>query len=171
MVCTTRTGAATAAGSLSYATYVIAATLEVENQRAALYYAGDREGRDYPEPAIYLKPDLTAGFAARLGIDRSRPLTLTEVAHLMNNHTASGGEIEGKVKHSPHQSVASVFGLDPKVLPTVAEIGNVLAGRRGDGATPPRGKAGAAFADGRTRSGRPSGRGCLRGCLGWAGAG
>ena len=70
MVCTTRTGAATGAGSLSYATYVIAATLEVENQRAALYYAGDREGRDYPEPAIYLKPDLTAGFAARLGIDR-----------------------------------------------------------------------------------------------------
>jgi hypothetical protein len=169
MVCTTRTGAATAAGSLSYATYVISATLEVENQRAALYYAGDREGRDYPEPAIYLKPDLTAGFAARLGIDRSRPLTLTEVAYLMNNHTASGGEIEGKVKHSPHQSVASVFGLDPKALPTVAEIGNVLAGRRRR--HPPRGKAGAAFADGRTRSGRPSGRGCLRGCLGWAGAG
>ena len=28
-----------AAGSLSYATYVIAATLEVENQRAALYCA------------------------------------------------------------------------------------------------------------------------------------
>jgi len=44
MVCTTRTGAATAAGSLSYATYVIAATLEVENQRAALYYAGTRRG-------------------------------------------------------------------------------------------------------------------------------
>jgi hypothetical protein len=54
----------------------------------------------------------------------------------MNNRTASGGEIEGKVKHSPHQSVASVFGLDPKALPTVVEIGNVLAGRRGDGATP-----------------------------------
>ena len=170
MVCTTRTGAATAAGSLSYATYVIAATLEVGNERAALYYAGDAQGRDYPEPAIYLKPDLTAAFAARLGIDRSRPLTLTEVAHLMNNHTASGGEIEGKVKHSAHQSVASVFGLDAKALPTVAEIENVLAGRRGDGATPREEKR-SAFAMRRTRSGRPSGRGRLPRCLGWARAG
>ena len=136
MVCTTRTGAATAAGSLSYATYVIAATLEMGNERAALYYGGDAQGRDYPEPAIYLKPDLTAAFAARLGIDRSRPLTLTEVAHLMNNRTASGGEIEGKATHSAHQSVASVFGLDAKALPTVGEIENVLAGRRGDGAAP-----------------------------------
>ena len=136
MVCTTRTGAATAAGSLSYATYVISATLEMGNERAALYYGGDAQGRDYPEPAIYLKPDLTAAFAARLGIDRSRPLTLTEVANLMNNRTASGGEIEGKATHSAHQSVASVFGLDAKALPTVAEIENVLAGRRGDGAAP-----------------------------------
>jgi hypothetical protein len=133
MVCTTRTGAATAAGSLSYATYVISATLEMGNERAALYYGGDAQGRDYPEPAIYLKPDLTAAFAARLGIDRSRPLTLTEAANLMNNRTASGGEIEGKATHSAHQSVASVFGLDAKALPTVAEIENVLAGRRGDG--------------------------------------
>jgi hypothetical protein len=108
MVCTTRTGAATAAGSLSYATYVISATLEMGNERAALYYGGDAQGRDYPEPAIYLKPDLTAAFAARLGIDRSRPLTLTGVANLMNNRTASGGEIEGKATHSAHQSVASV---------------------------------------------------------------
>jgi hypothetical protein len=81
-------------------------------------------------------PDLSAAFAERLGIDLSRPLTMTEIANLMNNRTASGGEIEGKKRHSAHQSVASVFGLDPKALPTVAAIENVLAGKRADGEVP-----------------------------------
>jgi hypothetical protein len=89
-----------------------------------------------PEPAAELRPDLSAAFAQRLGIDTTRPLTLTEISNLMNNLRAGGEEIEGKHHHSAKQSVASVFGLDVKALPTVAQIENVLAGKRADGEAP-----------------------------------
>ena len=84
-----------------------------------------------------LRPDLSSDFAARLGIaDRSRPLTTAEIAHLMNNQRADGGDIEGRKKHTAHRPVAEVFGLDPKALPSVAAIEHVLAGRRADGEAP-----------------------------------
>ena len=81
-----------------------------------------------------LRPDLSSDFAARLGIaDRSRPLTTAEIANLMNNQRADGGAIEGRKKHTAHRPVVEVFGLDPKALPSVTAIENVLAGRRADG--------------------------------------
>ena len=84
-----------------------------------------------------LRPDLSSAFAARLGIaDRSRPLTTGEIANLMNNQRADGGAIEGRKKHAAHRSVAEVFGLEPKALPSVTAIENVLAGRRADGVVP-----------------------------------
>ncbi len=84
-----------------------------------------------------LRPDLSSDFAARLGIaDRLRPLTTAEIAHLMNNQRADGGDIEGRKKHTAHRPVAEVFGLDTKALPSVAAIEHVLAGRRADGEAP-----------------------------------
>ena len=84
-----------------------------------------------------LRPDLSSAFAARLGItDRSRPLTAAEIANLMNNQRADSGAIEGRKKHSAHRPVAEVFGLDPRALPSVEAIENVLAGRRADGEAP-----------------------------------
>ena len=84
-----------------------------------------------------LRPDLSPGFAGRLGIaDPSRPLTTAEVANLMNNQRADGGDIEGRKKHTAHRSVTEVFGLDPKTLPSAEVIENVLAGKRADGAPP-----------------------------------
>jgi hypothetical protein len=132
VILTARTGSAGAAGCLAYAKYVVEATKEVATARAAEYYA-----RGLPEPeALNLKADLSAQFAARLGIDQSRPLTVHDLAHLLNNQTTDGSEIEGKKKHSPHQSVASVFGLDSRGLPTMEQVKNVLAGRRADGEAP-----------------------------------
>ena len=137
MVCTPYIGAATSSGALAYAKYVVAAALET--QKAADYYVGDIQGRDVPEPSLVLRPDLSPEFAKVLGIDQSRSLTLTEFANLMNIKTADGEEIEGRKKHSAHQSVASVFGLSTEAgakLPTVEEIENVLAGLRADGSAP-----------------------------------
>ena len=84
-----------------------------------------------------LRPDLSSAFAVRLGIaDRSRPLTASEIANLMNNQRADGGDIEGRKKHTAHRPVAEVFGLDPRALPPIAAIANILAGRRADGEAP-----------------------------------
>ena len=124
MTCSGRTGAATGASAKAYAQYLT---------NVVKYYVGDTDG---PDPLVDLRPDLSPEFAARLGIDLTRDLTLSEIGNLMNNTTASGDEIEGKKKHSPHQAVASVFGLDSDKLPTVAEIENVLAGLRADGSMP-----------------------------------
>jgi hypothetical protein len=84
-----------------------------------------------------LRPDIDPGLARRLEIDTSRPLTVREITHLLDNRTALGNDIEGKKKHSPHRSVAETFGLDPdKPPPSVEGIGHVLAGRRIDGTQP-----------------------------------
>ena len=137
MTCTSYTGAATGSGSLAYARYLIKSALKQENERAALYYAGVKvEGRDYPETAVQIRADASPAMAKRLGIDTTRQLTLTEMANLMNNKRADGHAIEGKKKHSEHQSVASVFGLDKTELPTVVAIENVLSGKRADGEAP-----------------------------------
>jgi TrwC relaxase/AAA domain len=127
MILTTRTGSAGAAGCAAYAQYVAQSVDRQVGLRAAGYY---------DTPDLALKADLSPEFAARLGIDRNVPLTVEALGNLLNNRTAGGEEIVGRKKHSPHQSVASVFGLDPKQLPTVAEIENVLAGRRADGDEP-----------------------------------
>jgi hypothetical protein len=133
---TYRVGAASSSGGLAYARYLVEAALKQENERAALYYAGDAIAREVAEPALALRPDVSAAFAKHLAIDTTRHLTLDEFAHLMNNQTANGQKIEGRKKHSAHQSVASVFGLDQKAMPSVAAIENVLAGKRADGGVP-----------------------------------
>jgi hypothetical protein len=81
MVCTTRTGAATTAGSLSYATYVIAATLEVENQRGGAVLrrgpgvAGLSGAGDLPEARPDSRVCCKAGHrpVTPADADRSRP--------------------------------------------------------------------------------------------------
>ncbi len=83
-----------------------------------------------------LRPDIDPDFAKRLEIDTSRPLTVREITHLLDNRTALGNGIEGKKKHSAHRSVAQTFGLDEKQLPTVEAVRNVLDGRRADGSQP-----------------------------------
>jgi TrwC relaxase/AAA domain len=83
-----------------------------------------------------LRPDIDQDLARRLEIDTSRPLTVREITHLLDNRTALGNDIEGKKKHSPHRSVAQRFGLDEKELPTVEAVRNVLDGKRADGSQP-----------------------------------
>ena len=83
-----------------------------------------------------LRPDLDPALARRLEIDTTRPLTVIELAHLMDNRTALGNEIEGKKKHSAHRSVAETFALDEKAFPSVEAVRNVLAGKRADGSEP-----------------------------------
>jgi HEPN domain-containing protein len=80
-----------------------------------------------------IRPDIDPELARRLEIDMSRPLSVRELAHLMDNRTAAGNEIAGKKKHSEHRSVADIFGLDREAAPTVEQVRNVLAGRRADG--------------------------------------
>lgn len=63
-------------------------------------------------------------------------LTVTELAHLMDNRTAQGNTIDGKKTHRAHRSVAATFGLDERALPTVEAIRHVLGGKRADGAAP-----------------------------------
>jgi hypothetical protein len=83
-----------------------------------------------------LKPSLSDAMAERLGIDRLRPLTHGGVASLMAGLTASGAEIVGKRRKSPMKPLGEVFGLSATALPTTAELGHVLAGRRIDGTAP-----------------------------------
>ena len=99
--------------------------------------------RDFREAGIslsgggaVLRPDIDQDLARRLGIDTTRPLTVREMTHLLDNRTALGNDIEGKKKHSPHRSVAQTFGLDEKELPTVEAVRKVLDGKRTDGSQP-----------------------------------
>ncbi|HEX2817071.1 MAG TPA: hypothetical protein VHN39_11785, partial [Phenylobacterium sp.] len=149
MVVTWRVGVASASGSAAYATYLQGETLKHEHEAAARYYAGEISPRPAPGAEFSdaltapvgtvaeLRPDLSPAFAGRLGIaDPSRPLITGEIASLMNNQRADGGNIEGRKKHSAHRAVAEVFGLDPRTLPSIEMIENVLAGRRADGDAP-----------------------------------
>jgi hypothetical protein len=86
--------------------------------------------------AAQLRPDIDAALAGRLGIDLTRPLTVREFGNLLSNRRTDGVEIDGRKRHSAHRSVADTFGLDAKALPGVAQVENVLAGRRADGAAP-----------------------------------
>lgn len=83
-----------------------------------------------------VREDLDPRLAKRLGIDTERPMTQTELAHLLSGLRADGSAVEGKQVQKPMRSIAEVFGLDPKRLPTPAEIDQVLAGRRADGEPP-----------------------------------
>jgi len=83
-----------------------------------------------------LRPDIDPSLAVRLEIDTSRPLTVREITHLLDNRTALGNDIEGKHKRSAHRSVAETFGLDETALPTVGAVRHVLAGLRVDGTEP-----------------------------------
>jgi conjugative relaxase-like TrwC/TraI family protein len=83
-----------------------------------------------------VRQDMDPRLAERLGIDTARPLTQTEIAHLLTGLRADGQAVQGKQHQRPMRSVAAVFGLDEKRLPSPGEIGHVLAGKRGDGAEP-----------------------------------
>lgn len=140
MTCTEKVGIESPSGSRAYALYLLEKTLTTERSLAADYYLGipppGQERAQGHQTTPELRRDLSPEFARRLGIDTSRPLTASEMAHLLNNERADGGTIEGRRHRSAHQAVAEVFGLDPKQLPTVVEIENILAGRRADGGTP-----------------------------------
>lgn len=150
MVVTWRVGVASAAGSVAYASYLQGETLTHAHEAAARYYAGEVTPGAAALRGTFaealttavgtmaeLRPDLTPTFARRLGItDLARPLTTGEVAHLMSNQQIDGRDIEGRKKHAAHRAVADIFGLDPKTVPSVAAIENVLAGRRVDGTAP-----------------------------------
>ncbi len=109
----------------------LSAKLEAAATRADFAEAGMSLGE-----SAKLRPDLDPAFARRLGISADRPLTVGEMANLMDNKTASGAAIEGKKKHSAHRSVAETFGLDLKAWPSVEAVQNVLAGKRVDGTQP-----------------------------------
>jgi len=131
VTCTSQTGAASSSGCRGYAEYLLRGALDIESTRRARYYTVDG-----PEHGVEMRTDLSPEFAAKLGIDQSRPIRMQEFAHLMNCRTASGEEIEGRKRHSAHQSVAGVFGLPDDRMPTADEIRNVLDGKRADGEAP-----------------------------------
>lgn len=131
MTCTSQTGAASSSGCRGYAEYLLRNALDIESTRRARYYTVDG-----PEHGVELRPDLSPEFAARLGIDQSRPLRMQEFAHLMNARDAAGEQIPGRKRHSEHQSVADMFGLVNDRMPTADDIRNVLAGKRADGGAP-----------------------------------
>lgn len=82
---------------------------------------------------LELDTSISPALAERLGIDRSRQPTDKEFANLMNIRTGQGFDIQGRKRHSPHQSIAEVFDLPTKRKPNEQEIDRVLAGRRTDG--------------------------------------
>ncbi|MGD0106983.1 MAG: MobF family relaxase [Rhodopila sp.] len=83
-----------------------------------------------------VREDLDPRLAQRLGIDTTRPMTQGELAHLLAGERADGQAIEGKQIQRPMKSVAEVFGLDEKALPSPEAIDRVLAGQRADGDAP-----------------------------------
>ena len=78
-----------------------------------------------------MRRDMDPRLAERLGIDTSRPLTQTEIAHLLTGLRADGQAVQGKQQQRPMRSVTAVFGLDEKRLPSSDEIDQVLAGKTG----------------------------------------
>jgi hypothetical protein len=93
-----------------------------------------------------VRADLDPGLAARLGIDTTRPITQDEIANLLTGLRTDGQPIDGKQMQKPTRSVADVFGLDEKALPSATAVDHVLAGRRADGEAP-REANGAALSD------------------------
>jgi hypothetical protein len=83
-----------------------------------------------------VREDIDPRLAKRLGIDTSRPLTQSDLAHLLAGVRADGLAIEGKQIQKPMKSVAEVFGLSDRQLPSAQDIDCVLAGRRVDGEAP-----------------------------------
>ena len=151
---TYRVGAcATPSAGKAMAEYYLAGTLKTEHTRAAEYYTGaearEERAADFWRDAIRqghlaaggtaaeLRPDLSAAFAARLGIaNPDRPLTQAGIANLLNATRLDGSAIVGRKKHTATRSVAEVFDLDPKQPALPEAIRNVLAGRRADGGMP-----------------------------------
>jgi hypothetical protein len=83
-----------------------------------------------------VREDLDLRMATALGIDTSRALTQGELAHLLAGARADGLAIEGKQVQKPMKSVADVFGLSDRQMPTPEQIDHVIAGRRSDGGVP-----------------------------------
>ena len=80
-----------------------------------------------------LRPDIAPAVARKLRIEPGVPLTRRQIANLLNGKAATGGEIEGKKRHTAHLSAAEAFGLEPRVPVSGEALRNVLAGRRADG--------------------------------------
>src|SRR6185312_2036536 len=83
-----------------------------------------------------LRPDLDPRLAARIGIKGSGPLSVEESGHLLNLRRVDGTPIPGKQIQSATRSVAEVFGLDERAVPTAEAVRNVLGGLRADGQPP-----------------------------------
>lgn len=127
----------------------------VGERNAAIYYAGDKT-LELSQPAnATLAPGLSEAMAKRLGIDRSRPLTVGDAANLLAGLTAQGAKVDGKRYRSAGTSLGEIFGIGPEEaangrkkttipLLTPEQLAHALAGRRVDGspvAIPP-GKTG-----------------------------
>ncbi|MBU6418754.1 MAG: AAA family ATPase [Proteobacteria bacterium] len=98
-----------------------------------------RTERDYSSATATPRRDMNPALAQRLGIDPHRALRPGEVAQLLNGQRADGGFIEGRAQQAASVPLAQVFGLEPGVRPTRAELEHVLAGRKTDGdALPPK---------------------------------
>jgi hypothetical protein len=91
---------------------------------------------DHGGTVAKVRPDLDPVLASRLGIDQSRPIMVGEIGNLLNGLRADGTAIKGKQVQSPMRSVAEIFGLDGKRLPTAAEVEHVLAGLTARGEAP-----------------------------------
>jgi hypothetical protein len=72
---------------------------------------------------------MNPALAARLGITPNRGLKQDEIAFLLNGQRADGGAIKGKAIQNASLPLSDLFGLDPVVRPTPAEIQEILAGR------------------------------------------
>jgi len=110
---------------------------EVEQARLDAAMTAARQTHDYSSAVATPRRDMNPALAARLGITPSRSLTPGEIACLLNGQRADGQEIEGKKKQAATVSVRAIFGLARDRLPTRAEIAQVLAERKANGAPLP----------------------------------
>ena len=83
-----------------------------------------------------VREDMDPRLAQRLGIDMTRPITQSELSNLLYGARADGQAIDGKQIQKPMKSVAEIFGLEARALPSSEVIDRVLAGQRADGEAP-----------------------------------
>jgi TrwC relaxase/AAA domain len=100
----------------------------------ALEIEAARTTRDYSSATATPRRDLNPLLAKKLGIEIGRALTSGQVANLLNGLRADGAAIEGKRQQQGTAGAGQVFGMSEAEIPSRAKLGQVLAGRRVDGA-------------------------------------
>ncbi len=89
--------------------------------------------RDRSSATATPRRDMNPALAARLGITPNRGLKQDEIAFLLNGQRADGGAIKGKAIQNASIPLSDLFGLEPAVRPTPADIEQILAGRTAAG--------------------------------------